>query len=551
MSFGFGVDDFLAVGGLCWKVYKKCKDSPGNYAQLSSEVGSLHNVIKETEEMLYQQDLTPEQKSKLAQSRQGCEEVLKDLDQLLNKYESMGTSARRAFDRMGFGMEDMTGIRVRLISNVTILDAFNNMCVELPDYCAPPPSLTRSRSSHARLETKLNLLIAEVRSGRREGSVISTQTFDTTTRNDRETWESLRKELEDIGISPSVLTEKRQFIIEWFQEAVAAGRLDEDAPSDHEDYATSSYGSGDPENEDESNIAASTEISSVMIEPPTREQGIMREFLSSHESRSEQPAVISHTESSRDKKKSRLRVSYLTNILRGRHLQFYVAASDGDIPKIVYLLQKGVDIDETSITDRGSPALLLAAKNGRAEAVKVLLDKGATLEFKNLDGNTALHLATQNGHKSIVQLLLDKGANVNITNSEYSTALHFAAENGHESIAKALLDKGAKIDAKDGYSNTALHLAARKRDKPVVQVLLDKGASIDVRNSSGYTALHCAAGSGSRSVVQVLLEKGANIEARDAISRTALMKAEAHNNLGAARLLREESELRSRRGNRP
>lgn len=132
MTFGFGVSDFITVGGLCWKVYKKCKDSPGNYAQLSSEVGSLHNVIKETEEMVSQQNLTPEQKAKLAQCRQGCEAVLKDLEGLLNRYESMGTNARRTFDRMGFGMEDITGIRLRLISNVTMLDAFNTTCVAFP-----------------------------------------------------------------------------------------------------------------------------------------------------------------------------------------------------------------------------------------------------------------------------------------------------------------------------------------------------------------------------------------------------------------------------------
>ena len=53
------------------------------------------------------------------------------------------------------------------------------------------------RSSLKRLESKLNILIAEVRAGKREGSVISTQTFDTTARNDQETWEALRRELED------------------------------------------------------------------------------------------------------------------------------------------------------------------------------------------------------------------------------------------------------------------------------------------------------------------------------------------------------------------
>ena len=131
MSFGYAVGDFLAVGQLCWKVYRKCKDSPGNYKELFSEVGALHNVIKETEELLSQQGLTTEQGVKLTTCRQGCEDVLKDLDRLLVKYESLGTNSRRTFDRMGFGMQDMTSIRLRLIANVTMLDDLNSTYVEL------------------------------------------------------------------------------------------------------------------------------------------------------------------------------------------------------------------------------------------------------------------------------------------------------------------------------------------------------------------------------------------------------------------------------------
>lgn len=138
MSFGFGVGDFVAVGGLCWKVYKKCKDSNGNYAELSSEVSSLYAVIKETEELFSQQELTKAQQAKLVANRQSCEAVLKDLDELLTKYESLGTQSKRNLDRVGFGTKDMYGIRLRLISNVTMLDVFNNA------------------SSHVRLMQKLN-----------------------------------------------------------------------------------------------------------------------------------------------------------------------------------------------------------------------------------------------------------------------------------------------------------------------------------------------------------------------------------------------------------
>ena len=86
MSFGFSVGDFLAVGQLSWKVYKKCKDSPGKYKELSTEVGALHNVMKETEELLSQQNLNRQQENRLLECQQGCEDILKNLDRLLVKY---------------------------------------------------------------------------------------------------------------------------------------------------------------------------------------------------------------------------------------------------------------------------------------------------------------------------------------------------------------------------------------------------------------------------------------------------------------------------------
>ena len=129
VGFGFSVGDFVAVGQLCWIIYKKCKESTGVYAQLATEVGALHNVLKETEELLSQQDLTTKQKRKLELSKVGCEEVLSDLDKLLVKYKSLGTNSQRTFDRMGLGSQDIDSIRTRLISNITIFDAFNNAYV--------------------------------------------------------------------------------------------------------------------------------------------------------------------------------------------------------------------------------------------------------------------------------------------------------------------------------------------------------------------------------------------------------------------------------------
>ena len=117
----------MTLGQLCWTVYKKCKESLENYKELVCEVGALHNVIKETEELLSQQQLSKEQSAKLDMSRHGCQEVLQDLSALLARYDSLGTKTQRTFDRIGFATKDVNGIRNRLISNVTLLDAFNNV----------------------------------------------------------------------------------------------------------------------------------------------------------------------------------------------------------------------------------------------------------------------------------------------------------------------------------------------------------------------------------------------------------------------------------------
>ena len=130
-GFGYGVGDFIALGQYCWQVYKKCKNLNGKFAQLSSEVLALYSVVKETEELLAQYNLSTEQTLRLATCQKACEDVLKDLEGLLVRYENLGTKSRRTFDRMGFAMQDMNGIRSRLISIVSTLNIFNGGYVKL------------------------------------------------------------------------------------------------------------------------------------------------------------------------------------------------------------------------------------------------------------------------------------------------------------------------------------------------------------------------------------------------------------------------------------
>ena len=340
--------------------------------------------------------------------------------------------------------------------------------------------LTFYSSSHARLESKLNLLIAEVRAGKREGSVISTQTFDTTARNDRETWEALRRELEDIGISPGIITEKRQFIIAWFQEAVAAGRLEEDVVPTDSNSVISSHEFQSRADLDDDDYIPTREISSIMIESSTTERRVAPRSEPGALRHLRQPADQLSSPPSPKKGSTRIRVTYLLQKLLGRDQQFIEAALNDDISTATKLLDKGVDI-ETKVS-WGHPRM-----------------------------TTALHLVSGLGQQTTVQFLLSRGADVHAKDEYGRTAVHNAARWGLGSTVDLLLEHGAEIESKDTNGTTALMIAAGKGREDMVWLLLEQGAEIESEDSNGYTALMFAVEKGRQFTVQILVRNGAKI----------------------------------------
>ncbi|KAJ1476917.1 ankyrin repeat-containing domain protein [Baffinella frigidus] len=82
-----------------------------------------------------------------------------------------------------------------------------------------------------------------------------------------------------------------------------------------------------------------------------------------------------------------------------------------------------------------------------ATALLLLLARVDRHETK--DGSTPLLLAAQNGHAEVVQLLLKAGADTSTMDTDGLTPLHFAVSNGHAAVVKLLLDAGADISGTD------------------------------------------------------------------------------------------------------
>ena len=90
--------------------------------------------------------------------------------------------------------------------------------------------------------------------------------------------------------------------------------------------------------------------------------------------------------------------------------------------------------------DEKLPELTFAVINGNIENVENLIDNGADVNVKDLDGYTPLIWAAFFGEIEILENLLLNGAQIN-AKSGYDgyTAMIWAAKNGHARVAKLLI----------------------------------------------------------------------------------------------------------------
>ena len=131
------------------------------------------------------------------------------------------------------------------------------------------------------------------------------------------------------------------------------------------------------------------------------------------------------------------------------------AANIGDSEKLRRLIEAGQDVNQRDGTWEKRTPLMWAAKMGRTDCVKYLIQNGAQLDLKDDDGDTALHLAAYWGHLEVMKRLLEAGQHINLRGVCARTPLMVAANYDHTDCVEYLLQNGAQPDLKDEYGQTA------------------------------------------------------------------------------------------------
>jgi ankyrin repeat protein len=105
----------------------------------------------------------------------------------------------------------------------------------------------------------------------------------------------------------------------------------------------------------------------------------------------------------------------------------------------------------------GSGPLLVAAREGYLETLKVLLRAGADMEAGDMYGTNPLLAASEAGHVDVVLELLKYGADISASDNTGLTPLHHGAHEGQIEIVKVLLEYGACVSTADNAGLTPLH----------------------------------------------------------------------------------------------
>ena len=197
-------------------------------------------------------------------------------------------------------------------------------------------------------------------------------------------------------------------------------------------------------------------------------------------------------------------------------------------------------------------------KEADLNRIQDLIDAGAEIQAKDINGHTPLHwnawqgYAVQSGLPSVegdvTALLIENGARLNDQDDLGRTALHYAAEMGYEKIVLELVQAGADLSVQDNSGKTATDLAEARLLQNIVYILENgslPGTSASAENiTAGQDGklgeeLVKAAWNGKLEKVKDLLEKGADVNYLDQDGFKAIDRARDNGHQEIVKLLQE------------
>jgi ankyrin repeat protein len=405
------------------------------------------------------------------------------------------------------------------------------------------------------LTQRLEEVIEMLNDGDENLSALSSQ-LSRASLSDVESWSDLCPDLVRAGLSPSIVSEQREYIQQWLLNAVKAGRINVDSLPDEASQAVS-YARRIEQNGHAINGGGESimTIRNCNGSPSLRPPSVLTRRLSDNS----QQLETGTTTSSAPKNKRALKgwTHSLTSKLRygtfNSHDAIAKAAITGDLSSVQKILAssnkfdpgwRGWDKILFKATDQGnievlSDLLALGVFAGRRDQLcsclssairrkhiqimTLLFDNGAPLEAK------ALAFAMNFAPEGIIERMLERmdGGGVLDHESYAHVLLHAAAEHGHGNAFRSLVAQYGGINAAINET-TPFHLACRAGNAESIQLALDLGGNVRVTDARGDSPLHALILGGGHpryeigATIMLLVQNGVLLDGESGDRQTAL-----------------------------
>ena len=252
MSFGFSPSDAVSFGQLAWKTFQNSRKACGEHDELTREVSSLHVVISRLQKEVSKPESPINRpgdrcKEELQAIVGGCETVLKLLNRVLEKYNTLSEkerSVKKLWQRVRFGngeLADIRDLREKVTYYTSALSLFVNM-VSMGSMGRVEQKMETAGEDIRDIRIAVNGITAHLLSAtNREGSVLTTYADD-----DKAVWKEFRKELIEEGFSSAIIRKHKRLIKAYIKELGDRGLLDDEDPRD----ANGSSGRADTRTDD-------------------------------------------------------------------------------------------------------------------------------------------------------------------------------------------------------------------------------------------------------------------------------------------------------------
>lgn len=173
-------------------------------------------------------------------------------------------------------------------------------------------------------------------------------------------------------------------------------------------------------------------------------------------------------------------------------MPFHYACKNGHLDVVMCFMEKEIKLAVGSGFDR-LPPLCFAAAFNHFELCDYFLKGNATLKASDKFKRTPLILAARNGNAKVITLLLQNGALVDAADSSGNTALHYASAYGWIECAEILIKASANVNSSSNWKLTPLNVAMLKSHFGMVRFLLSQpNVDVNCKDEMGRTLVSLA-----------------------------------------------------------